>query len=91
MFLQWLISKNKRVKLIDRFFSILDVILRSIWIEQLPNVVQYLQNQNLLDDNLNTDIAIIISNLMQFTTYQVRKIASSVLVILVERNFIDTG
>jgi hypothetical protein len=54
-------------------------------------VVQYFQNQNLLDDNLNTDIAIIISNLMQFTTYQVRKIASSVLVTLVERNFIDTG
>lgn len=65
------------------------MLIRSLWIEQIPSVVQYFHNQNLLDENLNTEIAIIISNLMQYTSYQIRKIAAAQLVILIEKNLIE--
>jgi hypothetical protein len=42
-----------------------------MWIEQIPNVIQYFQHKQMLTEDIKTELSIIISNLMQYTSYQV--------------------
>jgi hypothetical protein len=61
-----------------------------MWIEQIPNITHYYQNLNLLDENFKIEISLLISQLFQYSyLYQTRKLASFVLLQLVERGLIE--
>lgn len=76
------------------FFS--DVLLRSLWLEQIQNIIQYLHQEieNMpaeLKNNFNmpNEIALLISDLMQEPTYQVKKYATASLLCIVERQLLN--
>jgi hypothetical protein len=72
--------------------------LRSLWLEQIQNVIQYLHQEmeNISDDskkeiNMPGELAFIISELMREQTYQVKKCATSSLIFIVERKLLNNG
>merc|ERR1712127_515217 len=72
------------------FFS--DVLLRSLWLEQIQNIIQYIhqEGENIpveFKENFNmpNELALLISDLMQEPTYQVKKYATASLLCIVER------
>lgn len=76
------------------FFS--DVLLRSLWLEQIQNIIQYIhqESDNIpveFKDNFNmpNELALLISDLMQEPTYQVKKYATASLLCIVERQLLN--
>jgi hypothetical protein len=74
------------------------VLLRSLWLEQIQNVIQYLHQEadNLMiqfksDFNMSNELALLIKDLTREQSYQVKKCATSSLIYLVERQLLDNG
>lgn len=76
------------------FYS--DVLLRSLWLDQIQNVIHFLYTeQNTIpfdfteDFNMVNQLTVLISDLMPETAYQVKKCASSALLNLVEKQLVE--
>lgn len=76
------------------FFS--DVLLRSLWLEQIQNIIQYIHQEgdNIsveFKDNFNipNELALLISDLMHEPTYQVKKYSTASLICIVERQLLN--
>ena len=79
-------------------FKIEDVLLRSLWLEQIQNVIQYLHQeadnipvQFKEDFNMSQKLALLISDLTREQSYQVKKCATTSLIYLTERQLLDNG
>ena len=74
-----------------------DILLRSLWLEQIQNVIQYVHQESenipidFKDFNMSYELALLISNLMQEPTYQVKKYATASLLCIIERRLLDNG
>jgi hypothetical protein len=75
-----------------------DVQLRSYWLEQIQNVIQYIQQES--DNipiqfkdgfNMPNKLASLISELTREQSYQVKKCATTSLLYLIERQLLDNG
>jgi len=80
------------------FFSILlDILLRSLWLEQIQSVIQYIHQEgenipiDFKDFSMSHELATLISSLMLEPTYQVKKYATASLLCIVERRLLDNG
>lgn len=76
----------------------LDVLLRSLWLEQIQNIIQYISQEgdNIIvefKDNFNipNELALLISDLMYEPTYQVKKYATASLLCIVEKQLLNNG
>lgn len=68
-----------------------------MWLEQIQNVIQYVHQESenipidFKDFNMSYELALLISNLMQEPTYQVKKYATASLLCIIERRLLDNG
>ncbi|CAF0880913.1 unnamed protein product [Brachionus calyciflorus] len=76
------------------FYS--DVLIRSLWLDQIQNVVHFLHQEQqqieieFTDDfNMVNQLTLLISDLMPENAYQVKKCASSGLLSIVEKQLVD--
>ena len=74
------------------------MLLRSLWLEQIQNIIQYIhqEGENIpveFKDNFNmpNELAMLISDLMHEPTYQVKKYATTSLLCMVERQLLNHG
>lgn len=80
---------------LKKFCFFPDILLRSIWLEQIQSVIQYVHQEgenipiDFKDFNMSYELAVLISNVMQEPTYQVKKYATASLLCIVERRLLD--
>ncbi len=76
----------------------LDVVLRSLWLEQIQNIIHYLhqESENIKsnfhfsnDFNMPNKLAMLINDLMREQAYQVKKCATTSLLLIVEKQLLD--
>ena len=72
--------------------------MRSLWLEQIQNVIQYLHQeadnipvQFKEDFNMSQRLALLISDLTKEQSYQVKKCATTSLIYLTERQLLSNG
>jgi hypothetical protein len=75
-----------------------DVLLRSLWLDQIQNVIQYVhqESDNLIDElesefNICSELAMLISDLTREQSYQVKKCSITSLLYLIEKQLLNNG
>lgn len=75
-----------------------DVVLRSLWLEQIQNIIQYLHQEldninsqfQFADDfNMPQELALLINDLMREPAYQVKKCATTSLLFVLDKRLLD--
>ena len=75
-----------------------DILLRSLWLDQIQNVIQFIhqESENLIDElesefNICSELAILISDLTREQSYQVKKCSITSLLYLIEKQLLNNG
>ena len=76
------------------------MVLRSLWLEQIQNIIQYLHQEAeairsqfhfSVDFNMPNKLALLINDLMREQAYQVKKCATTSLLLIVEKQLLDSS